>query len=431
MAINIRTDYDYWDPKRKGFVTNYPNFQHWRPMEPEALVNDEPLNIYLHSPFCIQRCAYCYYKTVNLRGKGKRERMQFYVDALCREIELASAKYNLQSRPIKSIYFGGGTPSLLYVDQLEQVVKTLHDNLDISVFNPPEFTLEAEPVTMTQEKADAFERFGVTRCSMGVQSFDDEIIKKSNRLDDEKSAVKAIELAMTTGATINIDLMSGLADETPEKWAHSVNTAIKTGIQSITVYKTELYINTPYYRDLRKQRLALPNDDQELELMQYAINQLEDAGYTPKSFTTWVKEGTPDHVHAPSVFRGDDNYAFGVSAFGKLGNTLFQNSNNEDRYAKLISEGQLPIQRGYKLTPLDNMIRDVVLGMKLITLDLNSFQKKYGFKLENLCGDTMKELEDEGYITVSDEEINLTDKGILYGDYSGKSLVKTLREFYS
>ncbi len=431
MAINVRTDYDYWDPKRKGFVTNYPNFQHWRPMEPKALINDAPLNIYMHSPFCIQRCAYCYYKTVNLRGKNKRERMQYYVDALCREIELATLKYGLDSRPINSIYFGGGTPSLLYVDQLEQIIETLHSNLRLDRENMPEFTLEAEPVTMTQEKADAFERFNVSRCSMGVQSFDDEIIKKSNRLDNEKSAVKAIKLAMSTGATINIDLMSGLADETPEKWAHSVNTAIKTGIQSITVYKTELYINTPYYRDLRKQRLELPNDDQELQLMQYAIDQLEDAGYIARSFTTWTKEGTPDHVHAPSVFRGDDNYAFGVSAFGKLGNVLFQNSNNEERYANLIAEGQLPIQRGYELTCLDSMIRDVVLGMKLINFNLRDFEAKYGFKLESMVGDTLDELVNDDFVTVDDEKISLTKKGILHGDYSGKSLVKTLREKFS
>lgn len=431
MAINVRSDYDYWDPKRKGFVTNYPNFQHWRPLEPDALDNDAPLNVYLHSPFCIQRCAYCYYKTVNLRGKGKRERMQEYVDVLCKEIKLASERYGLKNRPIKSLYFGGGTPSLLYVDQLEQVVSTLHEQLNISSFNPPEFTLEAEPVTMTQEKADAFERFGVTRCSMGVQSFDDEIIKASNRLDSEKSAIKAIELAMTTGATINIDLMSGLADETPEKWAHSVNTAIATGIQSITVYKTELYINTPYYRDLRKQRLSLPNDDQELELMQYAIDQLEGAGYIARSFTTWTLPDTPDHIHAPSVFRGDDNYAFGVSAFGKLGDTLFQNSNSEERYAALVNAGQLPIQRGHKLTCLDSMVRDVVLGMKLITFDLHSFQEKYGFKLENMIAPTLDSLVNDGFITVSDDAIKLTAKGILHGDYSGKSMVKTLRDTFA
>ena len=426
--INTRRDYDYWDPRRKGFVTNYPNFQQWKKIDAEQMVDNRPLNIYLHSPFCIQRCSYCYYKTINLRGTEKRTRMEIYVDALCREIELASEQYNLKERPVISIYFGGGTPSLLYEEQLQKVVECLHNNLNI---NSPEFTLEAEPVTLTKKKADTLVELNVNRISMGVQSFDDEIIKASFRLDDEKKALKAIDLALQTGATINIDLMSGLADETPEKWAYSVERAISSGVQSITVYKTELYINTPYYRALRKQRLELPNDDQELELMRYAIDELQGAGYVPRSFTTFTKEGTPPHIHAPSIFRGADCYAFGVSAFGRLGNWLFQNSNNEDRYVRLLNEGQLPIQRGHELTSLDNMIRDVVLGMKLITLDLRDFQRKYGFKLESQCASTLEQLESDGYVTVSEDEIRLTSKGILHGDYTGKSLVKSLRAMYN
>jgi len=266
--------------------------------------------------------------------------------------------------------------------------------------------------------------------SMGVQSFDDTIIKNSHRLDSEAKALRAIEIAKSIGATINIDLMSGLAGETQETWAHSVNRAVASGVDSITVYKTELYANTQYYQDLRKKTLELPTDDQELVYMEYALHQLLDSGYQPWSFYTFTKGGSHPHIHASSNFLGDDLYAFGVSAFGRMGSYLFQNTNDEEKYIRSVEEGELPIQRGHYLSSLDDMIRYVVLSMKMVTLDLREFQRKHGFKLESLCADTIGTLESEGYVSVSEDHLTLTHKGMLYGDYTGKSLAKQLMSHY-
>jgi len=421
--INTRKDNDYWDPARKGFITNYPNFPHWKKMTAADMQNGGPLNLYLHSPFCIQRCSYCYYKTINLRGNDKKSQMDSYVQTLCREIELASDYYGLKDRQVISVYFGGGTPSLLAEDQLEKVVDTLHRHFKIE---NPEFTVEAEPVTLTKSKAAALKQFNVNRISMGIQSFDDTIIKDSHRLDSEKAALKAVDIAKETGAVVNIDLMSGLAKETQETWAHSVKRAIETEVDSITVYKTELYANTPYYKSIRKDGLELPSDDQEISFMQHALDQLTEADYVPWSFYTFTKGGNHVHVHSPSIFQGDDCYALGVSAFGRLGDFLFQNTNMESRYQELLGHGQLPIHRGYALTSQDKMIRDVVLGMKLISLNLRDFEDKYGFRLESLCASPIEQLQADNFISMSEDSIALTSKGILYGDYAGKSLARHL-----
>ena len=425
--INTRKDQDYWDPARKGFVTNYPNFPHWKRMDAGEMEERRPLNIYLHTPFCIQRCSYCYYKTINLRGTEKYERMDRYVNTLCREIELGAQLYNLKKRPVISIYFGGGTPSLLYEDQIERIGRTLYDNFTIA---DAEFTMEAEPVTITKAKAETMLALKVNRMSMGVQSFDDEIIKASHRLDDEKKALRAIDLVKSTGVALNIDLMSGLAGETWDKWQHSVQRAIESGVDSVTVYKTELYSNTEYYRNIKNQTLVLPSDDEELRYMDYAMQQLQQADYVPWSFYNYTKRGGHVHVHAPSIFRGDDCAAFGVSAFGRYGDWLYQNTNDEEKYNEQIEAGELPIQRGYPLTSLDNIIRDVVLGMKLACFDLRWFQQKHGFKLESLCAQTLQELQADGFITVGPDDIRLTAKGMLYGDYAGKSLTRSLMNFY-
>jgi oxygen-independent coproporphyrinogen-3 oxidase len=424
--INTRKDNAYWDPARKGFVTNYPNFLHWKKLSATDMADTRPLNVYVHTPYCIQQCAYCYYKTINLRGTNKAQRIDQYVDALCREVELATDYYQLQNRPVVSVYFGGGTPSLLNETQLQRVIETIRRNLNLS--DATEFTVEAEPVTITQAKADLLKRLGVNRVSMGVQSFDDGIIKRSNRLDDEKKVLRAIDIVRTMDVAVNIDLMSGLAEETRETWEYSVNRAIESGVQSITVYKTELYTNTPYYKEVRNNTLDLPDDDQELIFMDYAIGELAQADYKPWSFFTFTKCGQYQQKYATSTFLGDDCYAFGTSAFGKLGNYLFQNSNDEQKYMALLAEDQLPVTRGHHLTCLDAMIREVVLGMKLVSFDLRRFQSRYGFKLETLCADTLADLQDKGFITLTEDEIRLTHKGILYGDYSGKSLAKRLME---
>lgn len=424
--INTRQQVDYWDPARKGFITNYPNFMQWKRLTPEQLGTHSPLNLYIHTPYCIQRCSYCYYKTINLRGAEKSLRMERYVDALCQELELASRTFHLSERTTHSVYFGGGTPTLLADELLQKIDATLRKHYRLE---NAEYTIEAEPVTLTRDKLQTLIQMGVTRISMGIQSFDSTIIKQSHRLDDEKKALRALELAMGSGKVINIDLMSGLAGETDQTWAHSVRTAIASGAQSITVYKTELYANTEYYRGLKEKTLELPSDDDELRYMDHALSALETAGYVPWSFYTFTQGGDNVHVHSPSVFRGDDIYAFGVSAFGRLGDYVFQNTNDEEKYQELLQAGQLTVQRGHFLHSLDSMIRDVVLGMKLMSFDLGAFRKKYGIPLQALAGEALKRLEEDDFIHIVGDHLTLKRRGILYGDFTGKSVARALMAY--
>lgn len=391
-------------------------------------MDNQPLNLYVHIPYCIQRCAYCYYKTVNLKPAEKHDRIARYIDSLCQEIELASEYYRLKNRPVVSIYFGGGTPTILEGEHFERITATLRQHFNLE--NNPEFTIEAEPVTLTERKAEALKKLPMNRMSLGVQSFDDQIIARSHRLDNEKKVLKAVAIARDTHAVINIDLMSGLADETEESWAHSVHRAIETGVDSITIYKTELYANTEYYKEKRKHTLALPSEDQELGFIRYAVSQLEQAGYHPWSFYTFTKGGDHKHVYATSTFLGDDCYAFGVSAFGKLGNILFQNTNDEDTYHEQLRNRKIPIMRGHRLSSLDSMIRELALGLKLVQFDLDRFQYRHGFQLKSLCADTLDRLHGEDFIRVEKDAIHLTPKGILYGDYVGKSFVQRLMGMY-
>jgi oxygen-independent coproporphyrinogen-3 oxidase len=407
---------------RRGFVINYPMFSAWRREAGDAGLQPKPLNIYLHLPYCIQRCAYCHFKTTTLRQTQLAE-IDRYVTSLCREIELAAERFHLRERPTISVYFGGGTPSLLSADNINRIMETLRRHLTLV---DPEINVEAEPVTLTRKKAALLAQHGVNRISMGIQSFAEEVVFRTGRHDTEKQALEAIDIALSTGAVVNVDLISGLLGETPQTWAYSVKRAIESGVHSVTVYKLEIYANTEYYNELKRQQISLPSDDEELALARYAIDELKAAGYRPVNFFTFTRDGQFAQRHITTKWQGTDVYACGSSAFGSLGNWAYQNTTEFDRYSALIEQGQLPIFRGYVYSGLELMTRDLLLGMKLVRLDRRAFKARHGIDVVAFCGPTVDQLRDEGFVTVDDEALSLSDKGILYGDYVGRTLAHSL-----
>jgi len=416
---------------RRGFITNYPNVTQWDSLGEGDICPHEPLNIYVHIPFCAQQCSYCYYRIIT--GASKSE-MHRYVNAICKEIEMASDRYYLHERPVKSIYFGGGTPTILHKEHLARITQCIKDTF--SHLEDVEFTIEGEPVTLSPKKADAIADLSIplTRVSMGVQSLDDAIIQHTQRKDTVDKVIKAINVAQNTGAIVNIDLMSGLAGDTLETWKSSVNKALEVGVESITVYKTEVFANTQYYRDLRKDAIRLPDDNEEFTYMEYALDAFESANYKPWSFFTFTKNGDYPHVHAPRLWRGEDYLSMGTSAFGKVGNQLYQNTNDPEKYIQAIESGDFAINRGHKLTYKDNMVRAALLGMKLMKLDLDNYGKTFGFRLEELCQPVVDELVGNGFVTLSStestkapSEMVMTRKGMLHGDYVGKQLGRALQ----
>lgn len=415
---------DPTEPTRRGFVTNYPHFRHWRREAGAEGVEAQPLNVYLHTPYCIQRCAYCFYKTTTL-GRSRRGEIDRYVAALCREIEVASERFHLKERPTTTLYFGGGTPTVLTAEHFDRIMGTLSRCLTLV---DPEITVEGEPVTLTARKAALLQRHGVNRISVGIQSFCDEIVLGTGRRDTEEKARRALEVALGTGAVVNIDLISGLLGETGETWAYTIDRAIESGAHSITIYKLELYANSQYYADLRRQRISLPSDTEELRLARYALDTLRAAGYPPINFFTFTRGGGYEQRHITSQWQGVDTYGFGASAFGSMGHRAYQNLNEVGKYVAAVEAGELPLFRGYVYSSLDLMVRDVILGMKLIHLDRARFRERHGVDLVRLCAPVLERLEAEGFVTVSEEAVSLTEEGILLGDHTGRVLAASLEE---
>lgn len=425
-------------PQRLPLNPNYPPFRQWKAGVIAEKLEEQPVCLYVHIPFCTQRCAFCYYKTVDL----KESQVQAYVDTLCQEIKLVSERFNLKNRRIQAVYFGGGTPTTLTGNQLVQVVENLRENF--SYFEEKkQFSVEAEPLSVSPSKMRVLKELGVNRLSLGVQSFNDQIIKLSGRGHDEKQAYRAIDVAQNAGEgqwSINIDLLSGLAGETVETWQESLECALKTGVESITVYKMEAFANTQVFdQGVRQEIIELPSAELEMQFMQLAMERFAQANYNPWSHFTYVKNDSDLATSTKqyrseyifNIWHGMEFYGLGVSAFGCLGDSLLQNTSDMEKYATLLTQGELPLSRGYKLTSLDQMVREVLLGIKTLRFDLIAFQQRHGFKLQSLCAETLSTLERDGFVTVSTQEIELTAKGILYGDYVGETLAASLKKLKS
>src|SRR5215471_1064466 len=236
------------------FVSNYPPFSLWQPEYTpqvfEALNQtprvDDPLGLYLHIPFCRKRCKFCYFKVYTDKNASEIER---YLDALIKENELYSQTPAFQGRQLRFAYFGGGTPSYISEKQLQYLVEGL--NRHVSWANAEEVTFECEPGTLRKPKLETLKQIGVTRLSLGVEHFNDDILAANGRAHLSAEIYRAYEWAREVDfPQVNIDLIAGMMGESDEHWRDAVSRAIELEPDSVTIYQMELPYNTVISREM-------------------------------------------------------------------------------------------------------------------------------------------------------------------------------------
>ncbi|MCS5617734.1 MAG: radical SAM protein, partial [Pirellulales bacterium] len=229
------------------FVANYPPFARWSAEAvPDVLAafdrpaTDAALGLYLHIPFCRKRCKFCYFRVYTDVAAADVER---YSQALAREAALAAARPAVTGRPLRYVYFGGGTPSFLSVRQLERLVGGLHESFGWD--DAEEVTFECEPGTLSEPKIKALKALGVTRLSLGVENFDDAILEANGRAHLSAEIGKAWDWITAAGfPNVNVDLIAGMVGETFESWQRTVEKTLALGPDSVTIYQMELPFNT-------------------------------------------------------------------------------------------------------------------------------------------------------------------------------------------
>lgn len=406
------------------FVSNYPPFSLWQPdyisEAIEALDQpprtDEPLGLYLHIPFCRKRCKFCYFKVYTDKNASEIER---YLDALIKENELYSRTRAFQGRQLRFAYFGGGTPSYISDKQLRYLVEGL--NKHVSWENAEEVTFECEPGTLRKSKLETLKEIGVTRLSLGVEHFNDDVLEANGRAHLSPEIYQAYAWAREVGfPQINIDLIAGMMGESEAMWRDTVRKAIELEPDSVTIYQMELPYNTVISREMIEKGLDSPIADwpTKRRWVDYAFEQFQERGYRVASAYTVATTKKPCRfIYTDALWHGGDMIGLGVSSFSHFGGVNFQNVRTLEEYIRVLDTDQLQLWRALTLTPKQKIIREMILQLKTCSLDTEYFQRKFGVDVWDEFRPVYEELERRELLNHTSGKIELTRNGVLQVDH--------------
>src|SRR3954454_7363391 len=406
------------------FISNYPPFSAWS-TDQLATVRaamssppaDVPLGLYLHIPFCRKRCKFCYFKVFTEKNSAEVER---YLSALSREIELVSKLPVMGGRPFRFVYFGGGTPSFLSSRQLERLVDRLRAN--VSWDSAEEVTFECEPGTLSEAKVHTLREIGVTRLSLGVEHFDDTILKENGRAHESPEIYRAWPWIKAAGFyNTNIDLISGMVGETEAKWRETVRRAIDLDADSVTISQMELPFNTVYSKDILGGVIETPVADWSTKRawVDYAFNELEAADYSVSSAYTMVKDPTRvNFSYRDNLWQGSDLLATGIASFGHIGGVHYQNQPEWENYCVSLEQSDLPLMRAPRLTQHERLIREVILQLKRGYLNVAYLRDKCATNIVDRWTEVWSDYENDRLCRVdrNRDRIELTRDGLLQVD---------------
>ncbi|HEV7278622.1 MAG TPA: coproporphyrinogen-III oxidase family protein [Pirellulaceae bacterium] len=404
------------------FISNYPPFSQWTKESlgeiETALASpprDTPLGLYLHIPFCRKRCKFCYFKVfTDVRAAEIEE----YVSALSTEIELVSRQPAMGARPFRFVYFGGGTPSFLSVKQLTSLVDRLRANVNWD--HAEEVTFECEPGTLSEPKVKCLRDLGVTRLSLGVENFSDEILESNGRAHQSPEVYKAWKwIEAANFPNVNIDLISGMVGETWENWRENIRRTLELSPESVTIYQMELPFNTVYSQDILGNQIETPVADwpTKRDWVSYAFDELLANGYSVSSAYTVVKDPTKvNFSYRDNLWKGSDLLATGIASFGHLSGVHYQNLADMAKYKDALKERQLPLMRAYRPTPREALIRELILQLKKGWLDGAYYRDKFGVDVFEEWRSVWESHRDEGHLTFDEDRAELTRDGLLRAD---------------
>jgi oxygen-independent coproporphyrinogen III oxidase len=413
------------------FISNYPPYSFWNPEQVaqahEALDRhprpDAPLGIYVHIPFCRKRCHFCYFKVYTDKDSTEIDR---YLDAVVGELALYAGKKFIGGRKPSFIYFGGGTPSFISTRQLSKIVEAMKRQLAWD--EAEEIAFECEPGTITEGKLKILKDMGVTRLSLGIENFDESILKANGRAHGSEEIGRSYEFARSIGfPQINVDLIAGMMGETGDNWRECVRKTIALAPDSVTVYQMEVPHNTTISKEMRVlgQSVAPVADwPTKRAWVDYAFSEMERAGYTVSSAYTAVRDPARTRfLYRDLLWTGADMMGLGVASFSHVNGTHYQNEHNWDPYIESVHRGALPIYRALTPSAEECMIREFILQMKLGHVNSAYFQRKFGVDVRRRFVDPLSHLEEQGYLRVDAESLRLNRTGLLQVD-------RLLHEFF-
>ena len=364
----------------------------------------KPTSAYVHIPFCTQICYYCDFSKVFI----KNQPVDSYLEHLIEEYNAYDIK------KLRTLYIGGGTPTALSARQLAFLLEKLTDKLDLSYLE--ELTIEANPGDLDQEKIAVLKDSPVNRVSLGVQTFNDRMLKQIGRSHSEKDIYENIANLKKAGFdNISIDLIYALPKQTMEDVKINVAKAIALGIPHMSLYSLILENHTVFMNRMRRGKLSLPKEDLEAEMFEYIIAELEKAGFEHYEISNFSKPGF-ESCHNLMYWDNAEYYGIGAGASGYVDGVRYKNHGPIRHYLEAVKAGDARVQEEV-LTLKEQMEEEMFLGLrKKSGVSKKRFEEKFGISFEEQYGAVVSDLTEQGLLVPDRDIVRMTKQGLFLGD---------------
>jgi len=370
------------------------------------LIEKTMSSLYIHIPFCKQACHYCdFHFSTSIKKKSE------LVEMLCKEMQLR--KQELKSDYIETIYFGGGTPSLLSAEDLNRIFEAINSIFKIA--DDAEITLEANPDDLSEEKLKIFKNAGINRLSIGVQSFFEEDLKMMNRAHNAFEALESIKMAKRHFENISIDLIYGIPEMSNQRWKKNIEIALDLGLPHFSCYALTIEPNTALKKMIEKGKIKPVNDDAARAHFDILTTTLKAHGYIQYEFSNYGKEGFFSRNNT-AYWLGKQYLGIGPSAHSFDGKTRKWNISNNTKYIKSLEKGDLPFEEEV-LSEVDRYNEYVMTRLRTMWgIDLTEVEAKFGRKFkQHLISEASKEIA-LGMLEEDGDKLTITSKGKFLSD---------------
>ena len=365
---------------------------------------------YIHIPFCHHICHYCDFNKVFF----KQQPVDEYIEMLIKEMR-HSNKISGEN-PLKTIFIGGGTPTALSAKQLDRLMEGIITEL-LPANQLVEFAVEANPGELTQEKLLVLKNAGVNRLSIGVQSFDDELLKKIGRVHRTEDVYRTVYQAEQAGFdNISLDLMYALPGQTVEQFKKTLETAFTLNVKHFSAYSLIVEPKTVFYNLMQKGRLSLPPQEQEAVMYELAMGEMEKHGFKQYEISNYAKPGFESN-HNITYWNNDYYYGFGAGAHGYVDGIRTSNIGPIKKYLEKVHQIGHAYQSQHQVSNEEAMEEEMFLGLRKVEgVHKGRFFEKFAISIDQKFGEQIKQLVNKGLLIDAEHSVFLTQKGKLLGN---------------
>lgn len=386
-------------------------------------ISETPASVYIHIPFCTNKCHYCDFNSYVLKGQPVMD----YLDALEREMERTASL--VPPGRIDTIFVGGGTPTVLLPDQMESFLRRVRTYFP-NWADGMEFTMEANPGTTDPDKLAAMKEGGVNRLSFGVQSFDNGLLERIGRIHNTDDVYRSLDNARAAGFTnLSIDLMFGLPGQTAELLRASVERALELQLPHYSIYSLKVEENTLFHTLYERGELPLPEEEEEYEMFLIILEQMRAAGYEQYEISNFARPGF-DSRHNSAYWLNRSYYGLGAGAHGYMRGVRHVNIKGIQPYIE-ATRGGLPILERHEVEPPEAMEDFMMVGLRLLRgVSGEEFAAQFGIGLEEVFGGVLHRLVAKGLLERTERGYRLTKEGLplgneVFAEFLGEAAQKT------